>query len=272
MPATLTRAEKRELRKISRIEKRTTNSPAKMTTKSHGLNLKTVKPLTYNQKITMQEFDQGKNLLLHGLAGTGKTFLALYLALKEIQDYDACNEVMIIRSIVPGRDIGFLPGTAKEKAKQYEMPYQKIFTDLYGRGDAYEIMKQKNLVSFETTSFMRGNTLDNTIVILDEMQNCNYQELSTIISRLGKNSRIILAGDAVYQSDLQWARERQGIIDFMEIIRSMDSYFSCVEFDVDDIVRSGIVKSFIMAKINFEKNKVVEDVPFQSKRDYKVYS
>jgi phosphate starvation-inducible PhoH-like protein len=244
----LSRAEKRLLKQQKRQEQKQTKN---------NLELKTVTPKTVNQERVFKEFINGKNLLIHGLPGTGKSFISLYLALSEIEEYRDFNSVTIIRSVVPSRDMGFLPGSIKEKSKVYEAPYQSICSQLYSRGDAYEILKQKGIVQFETSSFLRGLTLDNTIIIVDECQNMTYQELNTIITRVGQNSKIIFCGD-YRQTDLKWDDEREGIHMFMKILNKMPKYFSSIEFVENDIVRSGLVKDFIIKK-NLVENGILHN-------------
>ena len=245
--------------RLSRAEKRLLNQQKRQKQKQtkNNLELKTVTPKTLNQEKVFKEFINGKNLLIHGLPGTGKSFISLYLALSEIEEYREYNSVTIIRSVVPSRDMGFLPGSIKEKSKVYEAPYQAICSQLYNRGDAYEILKQKNLIQFETSSFLRGLTLDNTIIIVDECQNMTYQELNTIITRVGHNSKIIFCGD-YRQTDLKWDDEKEGIHRFMKILDRMSKYFSCIEFSENDIVRSGLVKDFII-KRNMIENGILHN-------------
>lgn len=252
----LTRAEKRELRQQKRNE-RQEQKKVKL-----SLNLKTVTAKTSNQELIFKHFINGKNLLIHGLPGTGKSFLSLYLALDELEEYRDYSNVTIIRSVVPSRDMGFLPGNIKEKSKVFEAPYQAICTELYGRGDAYELLKQKGIINFETTSFLRGLTLDNTIIIVDECQNMTYQELNTIITRVGNNSRIIFCGD-YRQSDLKYDDERSGIINFMKILNKMPKYFTTIELSENDIVRSGLVKDYII-----KKNMIEHGIPVTQNANY----
>ena len=144
--------------------------------------------------------------------------------------------------------MGFLPGSVKEKARVYEAPYYAIFNELFGRGDAYEVLKSRNQIQFTTTSFVRGLTFNDSIVIVDECQNMTYQELDSVITRLGDNCRVIFCGD-FRQSDFRWDDERQGILDFMKIIKTMKS-FDFIEFHKEDIVRSDLVKEYIISKLN----------------------
>jgi phosphate starvation-inducible protein PhoH len=214
---------------------------------SYNLEIKDILPLTQNQKRTFDRYNEDKNLLLHGMAGTGKTFCALYLALNEMLTYKSTkNKIIIVRSAVPTRDVGFLPGSLKEKLKQYETPYKNICTEIFNRGDAYEILKTKDVVSFMSTSFIRGNTFDDTIVIIDEIQNLTFHELDSIITRTGDNTRLIFSGD-FRQSDLIRQQERRGLIDFIKVIDKM-SCFSKIEFEIADVVRSGLVKEYLIAK------------------------
>ena len=203
-----------------------------------GLELAEIEPLTRNQ---LRAFESDKNLVLHGCAGTGKTFISCYLAFDDMTK-NQYEKLVIIRSAVPTRDIGFLPGTEKEKSSVYEEPYYDISIDLFERGDAYQILKTKRLVHFMTTSYIRGITLRDAVILIDECQNMTFHELDSIITRVGENCRVIFCGD-VSQSDLK----QNGMKEFFEILASMNR-FDFIEFGVEDIVRSGFVKEYIIAK------------------------
>lgn len=238
MEERLTRKQRRLLRqnKTGELEKQKT-----------PFELKKIEPLTENQKLSFEQYDKGKNLMLHGIAGTGKSFISLYLALNEIMKGNGnYQRVVIVRSVVPTRDMGFLPGNNKEKAKVYEAPYYAICTELFGRGDAYEILKGKGLVEFISTSFIRGITLNNCIIIVDEIANMTLHELDSVITRVGKNCKIIFSGD-FRQSDFTREHEKNGLIDFMKIINKMKS-FAFIDFNENDIVRSSMVKDYIIQK------------------------
>lgn len=213
-----------------------------------SITIKKIEPLTENQKIAFDSYTQGKNLLLHGIAGTGKSFISIYLALNELMNnqYTHFDKLVIIRSVVPTRDMGFLPGNAKEKSKIYEAPYYAICTELFGRGDAYDLLKNKEIIEFQTTSFIRGITFNNSIIIVDEMANCTLHELDSVITRIGKNCKIIFCGD-FRQSDFVKENDKKGLMDFLRIIRKMDC-FEFIDFDENDIVRSNLVKSYIIEK------------------------
>jgi predicted ribonuclease YlaK len=217
--------------------------------------MKRVNPLTENQHKTFDSYEQGKNLLLVGSAGTGKTYVALYLALKDVLEKNIYKEVIIVRSTVQSREQGHMPGDEKQKAAHFEAPYNDIVNDLFERGDAYQIMKQKNMIKFMSTSFIRGLTFDNALIIVDECQNMNYGELKTISTRIGQDSRIIFCGDTK-QNDLLYSKNRadmSGLAQFKRVVDHMEGdCFDTIEFSVEDIVRSGFVKQFIIAEEELE--------------------
>ena len=214
-----------------------------------------ITPLTENQEIFFDQWGQGKNLFAYGAAGTGKTFIALYLALQDILNEDSPYEKLyIVRSLVATREIGFLPGTHEDKASLYQIPYKNMVKHMFEMPDdnsfemLYENLKHQETISFWSTSFLRGTTLDNAIIIVDECQNLNFHELDSIMTRCGQDTKIMFCGDA-NQSDLQKITEKSGILDFQKIIQKMDE-FSLIEFGIEDIVRSGLVKSYLIAKLN----------------------
>lgn len=238
-----------ENKKLTRKEKRILKQN-KNNTNQEKLNfqLKKIEPLTKHQRESFEAYYQGKNLMLHGIAGTGKSFISMYLALDEVlSSVDGpYKKVIIVRSVVPTRDMGFLPGNSKEKAQVYEAPYYAICTELFGRGDAYTYLKQKGLVDFISTSFIRGITLNNCIIIVDEIANMTLHELDSVITRVGRNCKIIFSGD-FRQSDFTKDHERNGLPQFMRIVERMKS-FAFVDFDENDIVRSAMVKDYIIWK------------------------
>ena len=213
-----------------------------------------IEPITDNQKKLFDSYADGKHLVAYGTAGTGKTFISLYNALADVLDETTPYErIYLVRSLVSTREIGFLPGDHEDKADIYQIPYKNMvkymfqmptdadFEMLYGN------LKAQESIKFWSTSFIRGTTLDNAIVIVDEFQNLNFHELDSIITRVGENSRIIFCGDAS-QSDLVKTNDRNGIHDFLNILRKMPS-FDIIEYGIDDIVRSGLVKEYIIAKL-----------------------
>jgi phosphate starvation-inducible PhoH-like protein len=214
-----------------------------------------IEPLTENQKKYFEEYAKGKNMFAYGCAGTGKTFIALYLALKDVLNENSPYEkVYIVRSLVATREIGFLPGDHEDKSSLYQIPYKNMVKYMFEMPSddefdkLYYSLKAQETISFWSTSFIRGTTLDNAIIIIDEMQNLNFHELDSIITRVGQDSKIIFCGD-VRQSDLIKTHERNGIIDFMRIIETMEE-FATVEFQIEDIVRSGLVRSYLISKTN----------------------
>jgi len=213
-----------------------------------------VTPLTDNQRILFDSYAQHKNIVAYGVAGTGKTFITLYNALKEVLDDSTPYErVYIVRSLVSTREIGFLPGDHEDKSTLYQIPYKHMVKYMFQMpSDAdfemlYGNLKSQETIKFWSTSFLRGTTLDNAIILVDEFQNLNFHELDSIITRVGENSKICFCGDAS-QTDLVKTNDKNGIVDFMNILRKMIS-FDIIEFDVNDIVRSGLVKEYIIAKL-----------------------
>ena len=213
-----------------------------------------IQPITDNQKVLFDSYKEGKNVIAYGAAGTGKTFITLYNALKDVLDESTPYErIYIVRSLVATREIGFLPGDYEDKSDIYQVPYKHMVKYMFQMpSDAdfemlYGNLKAQETIKFWSTSFLRGTTLDNAIIIVDEFQNLNFHELDSIITRIGEDSKIYFCGDAS-QSDLQKTNERNGIVDFMKIIRSMPS-FNLIEFGINDIVRSGLVKEYLIAKL-----------------------
>jgi phosphate starvation-inducible protein PhoH and related proteins len=205
-------------------------------------------PMTDKQALVVKEYKKDACLVLSGSAGTGKTYIALSLALEDVLDKNNKYErIVIVRSIVPTRDIGFLPGDEDEKKDAYTAPYRSIITEICsGQATAWEKLTETGEVEFMSTSFIRGLTISNAIIIVDECQNCSGHELDSIITRVGRNCKIIFCGD-YHQSDFTKETDKKGIIKFLEIIQQMNK-FSHIEFTWKDIIRSGIVRDYIMTK------------------------
>ena len=216
--------------------------------------MRDIEPLTPNQKVLFDAYKEDKNLVAYGCAGTGKTFITLYNALRDVLDETTPYEkIYIVRSLVATREIGFLPGDHEDKSSLYQIPYKhmvKYMFEMPTEADfhmLYGNLKTQGTLDFWSTSFIRGTTFDKTIVIVDEYQNLNYHELDSIMTRVGSQSKIMFCGDAT-QSDLIKTNERNGIIDFMRVLRLMPSV-DVIEFGIEDIVRSGLVKEYLMAKL-----------------------
>ncbi len=218
-------------------------------------NLKTIQPLTNNQRKFFDAYRQGDYFIaLLGSAGSGKSYIAMYKILEEVMDKgNPYSKLIIVRSAVPTRDQGFLPGTLSDKMEVYEEPYDMIAQSLFSRKDAYSRLKEQSYVEFISTSNLRGCTFDNAIVLFDEIQNANYAEISTVITRIGNNSKLIMCGD-FKQNDLIYKKnDTSGFIKFITIAKTMDEFTEIV-FTIDDIVRSNLVKSWIIAEEVFESN------------------
>ena len=213
-----------------------------------------IEPLTDNQRKLFESYDAGKHLVAHGVTGSGKTFLCLFKALQDVlSEYTPYEKIYIVRSLVPTREIGFLPGSHDDKASLYQIPYKNMVKYMFQMpSDAdfemlYGNLKAQETISFWSTSFIRGTTLDNCIIIVDELENLNFHELDSIITRVGENTKILFCGDAS-QSDLIRQNEKNGVVDFMKILRQMPS-FDIIEFEVADVIRSGLIKEYIITKM-----------------------
>ena len=215
--------------------------------------LNEIKPVTDSQKVVFDSWKQGLNQFLFGCAGTGKTFVSLYLALSEVlKNNTPYDKVVMVRSLIPTREIGFLPGDEEDKAALYQVPYSNMMQFMFEQPNEqafeslYNRIKAQGSFYFLSTSFLRGLTFDNTIIIVDECQNLNFHELDTIITRVGQDSKIFFCGD-FSQSDLTKMHERNGLMDFLQILQEMEE-FNCVEFNIGDIVRSGFVRNYLIQK------------------------
>lgn len=210
------------------------------------------KTAAQNDAIDVYETKNNVGLCMSGAAGTGKTYLGVALGLEDVLDRDSpYDKLIIIRSVVPTRDIGFLPGTEEEKLEAYAGPYKGICSEIFGSHDAWENLNKARQIAFESTSFIRGTTFNNAVVLVDEMQNLNFHELDSVITRIGRNSRLILAGD-YYQSDFRRKDEKDGIAQFLNIVDRLNN-FEVVEFSWADIIRSGLVRDYIMTKEQLNK-------------------
>ena len=212
-----------------------------------------VEPITDNQKLVFESYKKGQNQFLFGCAGTGKTFVSLYLAFQEVLRNDTpYDKVVMVRSLIPTREIGFLPGDEEDKAALYQVPYQNMVQFMFKQPNEqafsmlYDRLKTQGSFYFLSTSFLRGLTFDNSVIIVDECQNLNFHELDTIITRVGQDSKIIFCGDFL-QTDLSKTNEKNGLHDFLRILEEMEE-FNCVEFNIGDIVRSGFVRNYLIQK------------------------
>jgi len=217
--------------------------------------MRDIDPLTQNQQTLFDAYAQNKHLVAYGCAGTGKTFITLYNALRDVLDPTTPYEkIYIVRSLVPTREIGFLPGDHEDKSYLYQIPYKNMVRYMFGMPDdnsfemLYDNLRTQGTIDFWSTSFIRGTTLDNAIVIVDEFSNLNFHELDSIITRVGEDSKILFCGD-ITQTDLTREAEKSKISDFIQILQEMKD-FACIEFGIEDIVRSGLVKQYLITKYN----------------------
>lgn len=227
------------------MAKRKNSNKNSNTNKPKSLRLKDITPLTQNQERVFDEFENEKNLILIGCAGTGKTFLGMFLALTEVLAGDtAVRKLIIFRNAVPTRDMGFLKGDMEEKAAAYEEPYKQIANELFDCGTAYESLKARRAIEFMTTSYTRGITLDKCIILVDEVQNMTDHEINTIITRMGKDASIIFSGDS-RQLDLNERREHSGLGNLLTVMQHFPDDMAIIQFGPDDIVRHPFLKKYL---------------------------
>lgn len=235
-------------KRLTKRQRRQSDREAEMVY-DRSFHMKTIRPVTATQGELFDAYNEGQNIAAIGSAGTGKTYASTYLALKDVLENQSYEKVLFVRSAVQSRDQGFMPGSLKDKEAYFETPFVDIVNDLFGSPQAYASLKQRGKVAFCSTSFIRGLTFDNTVIIVDEAQNANAQELHTIATRVGNNSRIIFCGDT-RQDDLERTKNRvdnSGLSEFMRVLDRMQSV-TTVKFTAQDIVRSGFVKEFILAQ------------------------
>ena len=243
---------KNNLKVVSNSEPKVTIEKSKLCKVKYE-DLRNIQPKTQNQRLFFDLYNQQSTaMLLHGVAGTGKTFISMYKALEEVLDKgNPFNKIIIVRSAVPSREVGHLPGSLDEKTEIYRQPYQQICTTLFGRSDAYQRLEEQHHIEFISTSFIRGMSFDDAIIIVDEMQNLTYEEIDTVMTRVGYRSKIIWCGD-YRQTDLNKRNnDMSGILKFFDIASHMKA-FTRIEFTPDDIVRSSLVKDYILAKLRYE--------------------
>ncbi len=238
-------------RRLSRREKQrlARDQDHMVTILNNKFGMRQIRPLTQTQSDMFDAYKQGYNLAAIGTAGTGKTMCAMYMALNDVMQKRGYDKIIVVRSAVQTREQGFMPGSKEQKEALYSVPYSDIVNDLFDRGDAYKILETKGMVQFMTSSFVRGLTFDNAIIIVDECQSMTYHELDTIITRVGESSKIIFCGDTK-QDDLNISKNRadvSGLGDFLRVLNKVQS-FKTIKFTAEDIVRSGLVKEYILAK------------------------
>jgi phosphate starvation-inducible protein PhoH len=241
-------------RRLSRREKQRQERDQEhmVTILNANFGMQEIRPMTRTQSDMFESYKEGYNIAAIGTAGTGKTMCAVYLALQDVMKKGGYEKIIIIRSAVQTREQGFMPGSKAEKEALYSVPYSDIINDLFGRKDAYKILEQKGMIEFMTSSFVRGLTFDNAIIIVDECQSMTYHELDTIITRTGEGSKIIFCGDTM-QNDLSISRNKadvSGLAQFLGVLKRINS-FETVMFTPEDVVRSGLVKEYILAKERF---------------------
>lgn len=213
-------------------------------------DIKHWKPKTANQKKIVTEYHADQNICATGSVGTGKTFVAIALAMQDVLDgSQLVDKLMVIRSCVPTRDSGFIPGNMDEKCAPYEEPYEDIVNEIFEYHLAWDDLKTLGYIEFRPTTYLRGLTWNNAVILIDEPQNMNFSELMSVVTRAGINSKIIMCGDT-NQVDLNPRKEESGYDDWLKIAETI-KLFSIIDFVAADIVRCPLVKEIIEAVENY---------------------
>lgn len=241
-------------KKSSKQQEPITNSQPQLRKQFHQKDLIKYQPITKTQEKLFETFEEfpNKSMFLYGSPGTGKTFLATYLALQQILDNTTgFDKILYIRNPVQtGENIGFTPGTPEEKISLYEQPYASIFEEMFGWENSWQNCKKLGIVEFCIPNFLRGTTFKNTIVIVDECQSMSFHTINTIVTRIGQDSKIILCGDES-QNDLIGNKYKNyeissGFNKTLNIVKKITQHFSIIEFKTNDVIRSELVKDWII--------------------------
>ena len=219
-------------------------------------NLLPIEAIGPAQTEAFAKYKENKNLFLTGSAGTGKTFVLLYLAFADVFDDESpYDKVILIRSLLPSRDAGFHSGSLEEKANYYQAPYRQLVKFLFEMQSKdefaalWDLLIEQESVEFQTTSFLRGQTFDNAIIICDEAQNLNFAELDTVMCRVGQNTKIMFSGDEAQTAFIN-NDDKEGMYNFQGILGEMEEC-EVIKFGIGDILRSGLCRSYLIAKEQF---------------------
>lgn len=230
---------------FEKTRKRRVRTKNKNIFKLDGFELIDFSPKTDNQARMFDDFHNGSNILAIGSAGSGKTVVSLYLALQKLIT-NGIDKIIILRSAVPTRNQGFLPGTQAEKDDIYKPAYIQLVNFLFHSDTAWDTLTKRGYIQFMSTSYVRSITFENAVIIFDEIQNADFSETISVLTRLGEGCKVFLCGD-IRQNDLERKREVSGFLNILKVINRMDNHFSVIEFTRDDIVRSKFVKDLIIA-------------------------
>ena len=214
----------------------------------HGVSGRLIKAQTANQRVMVEKMGKNDMLFAVGPAGTGKTYTAVALAVKALKEKEVRRIILTRPAVESGENLGFLPGDLKEKLDPYMQPLYDALRDMipYERLDSY---LEKEIIQIAPLAFMRGRTLDNAFVILDEAQNTTHNQMKMFLTRMGKNAKFIINGDPG-QVDLP-KRQISGLKEAMNTLKDIEG-IAFVHFDDKDIIRHRLVKDIILAYTNIE--------------------
>ncbi len=229
----------------------------------YGPNGKIVKAKTANQKLLVATSEQNDIIFALGPAGTGKTYTAVALAVRALKNKTVKKIILTRPAVEAGESLGFLPGDLKEKIDPYLRPLYDALDDMIP-ADKLVYFMQNRVIEIAPLAYMRGRTLDNSYIILDEAQNATDLQLKMFLTRIGPNAKAIITGD-ISQVDLP-KNQRSGLITASRILKNIEG-IAHIQLDESDVVRHRLVKQIIRA---YDKEQAREDQFFEEKKQQRI--
>ena len=220
----------------------------------HGMNGKPITARTENQQLLVKAFENNDLVFATGPAGSGKTFVAIALAVKELKNKEVRKIILSRPAVEAGEKLGFLPGEMKDKLDPYLQPLYDALQDMIPAAKLKEYM-ENNVIQIAPLAFMRGRTLNDAVIILDEAQNTTTHQIKMFLTRLGMNAKMIVTGD-VTQIDLP-PSTTSGLIQAMQILKGVNG-IGKIEFTKKDIVRHKLVQRIVEAYDKFDDKRKKE--------------
>jgi len=226
----------------------------------HGVNGKTITARTKNQQKLVKDFETNDLLFAIGPAGSGKTYTAIALAVRSLKNKEIKKIILSRPAVEAGEKLGFLPGDMKEKIDPYLQPLYDALQDMITPLKLKEYL-ENGTIQIAPLAFMRGRTLSDAVVILDEAQNTTTQQIKMFLTRMGLNTKMIITGDMT-QIDLP-ASQKSGLVDALFVLKNVKG-IAKIEFDVKDIVRHHLVQRIVEA---YEKREKKTTLTPQGKKE-----
>lgn len=221
----------------------------------YNISGKPIKSRSANQQKLIDEYEKKDMIFAVGPAGTGKTYLSIALAVKSLKEKSIKKIILSRPAVEAGEKLGFLPGDMKEKIDPYLQPLYDALEDMIPQVKLQDMM-EKNIIQIAPLAFMRGRTLNDAVVILDEAQNTTPAQIRMFLTRMGWNTKMIITGD-VTQIDLPRG-QKSGLIDAMNILKNIEE-ISFVNLTGKDIVRHKLVTKIVSAYDKYDKDNSIEE-------------